>query len=78
MILSKIGNLPEDEMDKLVWDVGIIGRSFYVAGAHMCGVIEVQLGRDALIQTMFDGPESFFELYNEYANEPFRSFMRTL
>ena len=78
MILSKIGNLPEDEMDKLVWDVGIIGRSFYVAGAHMCGVIEDQLGRDALIQTMFDGPESFFELYNEYANEPFRSFMRTL
>jgi len=75
-ILSKISEIPEDEMDKLVWDVGVIGRSFYVVGAHMCGVIEERLGREALIQTMFDGPESFFLLYNEIGDEPFRSFMR--
>jgi len=74
MILSKIGKVPQDELDKLVWDLGVIGRSFYVAGAYMCGVIEGQLGRQALIQTMYDGPESFFELYNKHAAQPFTYF----
>ncbi|RLI09322.1 hypothetical protein DRO42_04505 [Candidatus Bathyarchaeota archaeon] len=71
MILSKIGKVPREELDKLAWDRGVIGRSFYVAGARMCGVIEERLGRQALIQTMYDGPESFFELYNKNAEQPF-------
>jgi len=45
-ILSKIGSLPEDELDKLSWDTGVIGRSYYVTGAHMCQVIEEKAGKD--------------------------------
>ncbi len=64
MILSKIGTIPEDELDKLSWDVGVIGRSYYVAGAHMCRVIEEKAGKGVLKQTLLDGPEAFFEVFN--------------
>ena len=63
-ILSKIGSMPEDELDKLSWDTGVIGRSYYVTGAHMCRVIEEKAGKDAFKQTLLDGPNAFFELYN--------------
>ncbi len=68
-ILSKIGSLPEDELDKLSWDTGVIGRSYYVTGAHMCQVIEEKAGKDVFKQTLLDGPKSFFETYNGLGSE---------
>ena len=68
-ILSKIGSLPEDELDKLSWDTGVIGRSYYVIGAHMCQVIEEKAGKDVFKQTLLDGPKSFFETYNGLGSE---------
>ncbi|MEE8355408.1 MAG: DUF5700 domain-containing putative Zn-dependent protease [Candidatus Bathyarchaeia archaeon] len=38
-------------------------RLWYVAGAHMAQEIDRGLGREALIQTVVDGPDSFFEAY---------------
>ena len=68
-IMSKIGSLPEDELDKLSWDTGVIGRSYYVTGAHMCQVIEEKAGKDVFKQTLLDGPKSFFETYNGLVSE---------
>lgn len=64
VILSKVGKITENELSKLAWDIGVIGRSFYVVGAHMCRIIENQAGKEALIQTLLDGPTTFFDLYN--------------
>ena len=66
-ILGKIGKLPEEELDKLVWDIGVIGRSFYVAGAYMCQVIEESHGKNALTKSMLNSPSKFVELYNQDA-----------
>ena len=38
-------------------------RLWYVAGAHMAQEIDKGLGREALTQTVVDGPDSFFEAY---------------
>ena len=64
MILSKIGTILEDELDKLSWDEGVMGRSYYVTGAHMCRVIEEKAGMDVLKQTLLNGPWTFSETYN--------------
>lgn len=47
------------------WRLGVEARAFYVAGAHMARSIENQLGRPVLVQTIRDGPRSFFERYAE-------------
>jgi hypothetical protein len=64
-ILSKVGSLPEDELRKLSWDVGVIGRAFYITGADMCRVIDKEKGRESLIETIWRGPRHFFEVYNK-------------
>ena len=64
MMLSKIGSIAEDELDKLSWGEGVMGRSYYVTGAHMCRVIEEKAGKDILKQTLWDGPWAFSKTYN--------------
>jgi len=70
-IISKVGFIPEDELQKLSWNVGVIGRAFYVAGAEMCKVIDTEKSRETLIDTIWRGPRYFFGVYNELA-EPRR------
>ena len=66
-ILFKVGSIPDDELQKLSWDVGVLGRAYYVAGAEMCKVIDTEKGREALIETIWRGPRHFFDVYNELA-----------
>ncbi len=40
-------------------------RLWYVTGAHMAQVIESNLGRNQLIETMRLGPDDFFKTYHE-------------
>lgn len=40
-------------------------RLWYVAGAHMAQMIEKNLGRETLIETMRLGPDDFFKTYHE-------------
>ncbi len=67
-ILSKVGSIPDDELQKLSWDVGVIGRAFYIAGAEMCKVIDAENGREALIETIWRGPRHFFDVYDGLAS----------
>ncbi|MDF1539771.1 MAG: hypothetical protein P1Q69_12795 [Candidatus Thorarchaeota archaeon] len=39
-------------------------RLWYVTGAHMAKIIDENLGRAALLETIRQGPDRFFDLYN--------------
>jgi hypothetical protein len=68
-ILFKINDLSEQELDKLCWDKGVIGRSFYVVGAYMCQVIDENEGREGLKRILLEGPLSFLDTFNRYSKE---------
>jgi len=68
-VLSQYGILSDEELQKLSWDKGVIGRAYYVTGAHMCKTIDETQGRDALIEVYSKGPISIIELYNTVAND---------
>jgi hypothetical protein len=72
MVLRAADEKPGAEVEKMMWDVGVIGRAFYTVGAHMCRVIDEELGRDALVSTFKDGPAAFTELYNGAAEPRLR------
>jgi hypothetical protein len=68
-ILEKVGKISKEELHKICWDKGVIGRSYYVVGAHMCRVIDKSEGKKRLTRTLFEGPKSFLELYNSLASD---------
>jgi hypothetical protein len=68
-VLTKAGRLPDEEAQKLAWEKCVIGRAYYVVGAHMCRTIEEHMGRDALIETLTTGPAYFVELYNSLVGD---------
>ncbi len=45
-------------------------RLWYVSGLHMAKTIDERLGREALTDTILDGPESFFQAYDECSPQP--------
>ena len=66
-ILDGLGEEPDRPLKEA--DFGLLEqmsggkRLWYVAGAHMAQEIDEGLGREALTQTVVDGPDSFFEAY---------------
>jgi hypothetical protein len=63
-LLRRIGTVSEKRMGKLSWKIGVEGRAYYIAGAHMARTIDRVNGRDALIRTVTAGPVSFVAAYN--------------
>jgi hypothetical protein len=57
-------SLHENDWKILDWMTGR-DRLWYVTGAHMAQVIEKNLGRDTLIETIRLGPDDFFKSYHE-------------
>ncbi len=68
-VLSRAGSLPDEEVQKLAWDKCVIGRAYYVVGAHMCRMIEEIKGREVLIEMLKIGPLVFVELYNSLVED---------
>jgi hypothetical protein len=68
-VLSQYGKLPAEELQKLSWDQGVMGRAYYVTGSHLCQVIDKRKGRGALIDVYSKGPISIINLYNSIADE---------
>ena len=68
-ILSHVGRLPVEELQKLSWNQGVMERAYYVTGAHLCRTIDTLKGRAALIDVYSKGPLSIIELYNSIAEE---------
>lgn len=58
-----------EETDSMSWDVGVMKRAYYVAGAYMAKRIDEELGRAILVETIATGPLSFIETYNEIASD---------
>jgi hypothetical protein len=72
MVLRAATEKPEAEVEKMMWDLGVIGRAFYTVGAYMCRVIDEELGRDELVSTFKAGPAAFTDLYNGVAEPGLR------
>lgn len=63
-IFSQADTLPDDKLRKLSWEKGVMGRAYYVAGPYMCKIIEETKGREALVNTIVQGPRYFVSYYN--------------
>lgn len=63
-LFAQVGTLPQDELRRLAWRVGVTRRGYYIVGAMMAQTIDAELGREELIRTLAVGPVSFVELYN--------------
>ena len=63
-VFSKVGELSGKEIQKLAWDKCVVERGYYAVGAYMCKVIEGKRGKEALVETLLQGPVSFVKLYN--------------
>jgi hypothetical protein len=61
-ILAAVDTTPEAELRRLSWKKGVTGRAYYIVGAHMAERIQTRLGKDALIQTIVEGPVAFATL----------------
>ncbi len=68
-VLAQYGKVSENELQKLSWDKGVMGRAYYVTGAHMCKCIDERKGRDSLIEVYSTGPLAIIELYNSIADD---------
>lgn len=71
-VFAQFGHLPEDELKKLSWDKGVMGRAYYVAGAYLCQVIDERTGRQALIEALSTGPLTMIARYNELVEPELR------
>jgi hypothetical protein len=64
VVLAAVDTRDEQEVRRISWKKGVTGRAYYIVGAHMAERIQTDLGRDALIRTIVEGPTSFATLYN--------------
>jgi hypothetical protein len=76
-VFSKIDELSEKELQKLVMEKCIMGRGYYVVGISMCKMIDQTLGKMVLVNTLTKGPVSFLLLYNSLAKEKTRLDVNT-
>jgi hypothetical protein len=68
-IISAVNTLSEEDLQRLCWDKGVIGRSFYVVGAYMCALIDEKKGKNGLKETLIEGPVEFFRQYNSITSD---------
>jgi hypothetical protein len=68
-LFAQVGALPQDDLRRLAWRVGVTRRGYYIVGAMMAKTIDAELGRDELIRTLAVGPVSFVQLYNSLVSE---------
>lgn len=64
-ILSHPDSVDIAKREQISWDVGVMARAYYVAGAHMARTIDQNLGRAALVETLTIGPLNFVDVYNK-------------
>ena len=61
--------LGEKKLKDSLWQVGSTDRAYYVVGCYMTKTIDEKLGRDALVETISKGPQSFLRTYNSLVDE---------
>ena len=68
-LFKKAFTLKEKELKDTLWQIGSMDRAFYVIGCYMSKIIDEKLGRDALIETISNGPQSFLRTYNSLVDK---------
>jgi hypothetical protein len=68
-LLAQVGRLDSGELARRSWREGVTNRAYYIAGAHMSGVIDTRLGRAALVGSLTEGPAAFASLYNSLVEQ---------
>ncbi len=58
-----------DDLWSQAWRVGVDRRGYYTFGAYMAQIIDERLGREALVETVDQGPRAFMRTYNTVADE---------
>jgi len=71
-LFAKVGNVSDEELQRLAWRKGVTDRGYYIVGAHMARTIDGRLGRAALIETLSAGPVSFVRTYNSLVDRDMR------
>jgi hypothetical protein len=71
-ILGRRFSLSADALRDLAWREGVLGRAFYIGGAHMARTLDERAGRRALTDTIAAGPASFFDAYDRVADDRLR------
>jgi hypothetical protein len=61
-----------DDIYRRIGSLGYRRKGLYIVGAYMAMTIERELGRDALVKTIFDGYTDFADTYNAIADEEMR------
>jgi hypothetical protein len=73
-LFKKALTLGEKELKDSLWQVGSTDRAYYVVGCSMAATIDEKLGRDALVETISKGPQSFLRTYNSLVDGKLRIF----
>ena len=68
-VLAAVDTADERDLRTMSWEKGVTGRAHYIVSAHMAREIQTGGGREALIQTIVDGPVAFASLYNSLVED---------
>ena len=71
-LLEVTKTLPVDSLEKEVWNIGIMERAFYIAGAYMAKVIEEKHGTEFLAKLVSEGSLAFAREYNAIVSDDYR------
>jgi len=68
-LFERSSSISDDQLRQQGWRIGVTNRAYYIVGAHMARLIQEARGKEALVQTITQGPLSFIRLYNTLAPE---------
>lgn len=68
-LFTNAAKMTGDELRRSASEIGIRGRAYTVVGAYMARLIDENLGRKGLIETLVKGPRSFVAAYNGLVGE---------
>jgi len=67
---SIAGNsIDKNELQGKLIQTGVVERTFYIVGFDMASTIDEKLGREALKETLLNGPKDFIQKYNSLVND---------
>ena len=68
-LFERSSTISDDQLRRQSWRVGVTNRAYYIVGAHMARVILAERGKEALVETLEEGPLSYIRLYNSLVPE---------
>jgi len=73
-LFEEAESMPEDQLQKKSWNLGVEERAYYIVGAYMAQTIDEKRGREALNETVQKGPVTFIRTYNALVDKKMQIF----